>query len=78
MKNIILLLVLIVAIGCTNMNKTGEATTPEGTIVNDRNNADKEDERTGDSGDSIVSPGSNSTEIRKDGKGNLNGSNDNK
>lgn len=74
--SITLFAVGIILASCTNMNKTGENTTPEGTVVDSRTNADMEDDRTM-GGDSVRSPGSNSQDIEKNGKGNLNGSNDN-
>lgn len=78
MKRILLTLTLVATLSaCTNMNKTGENTTPEGTVVDSRTNADMEDDRIPANGDSVSSPGSNAAQIKKDGKGNLNGSNDN-
>jgi predicted small secreted protein len=76
MKTLVIIAALILT-GCNNMNKTGEATTAEGTTIDSRTNADMEDQRVGASADTLISPGSNSRDIRANGKGNLNGSNDN-
>jgi uncharacterized lipoprotein NlpE involved in copper resistance len=59
------ILMILTLAGCNNMNKNGESTTSEGTTVNDRNNSDMEDNRTGATTDTVRSPGSNSENIEK-------------
>jgi len=57
-------LLLVICGACTNMNKTGESTTTEGTTTDHRTNAEMENHRTATDVDTISSPGSNATSIK--------------